>query len=77
MNIDQVYYVATTTQLSPDSAITGYEITESTYTLPFLDFLLVFLVLVFSIIAILVTDYFCYSKDTVIKLKNSIRVLKK
>lgn len=76
-NIDIIYYTATTTNLSPDGAMTGYNVTESQYFVPFLDFLLVFLVLIFSTIAILVVDYFCYPRPQVIKLKNNIKITKK
>lgn len=75
--IDYIYYTATTTILSPDYAITGYQVTQSQYNIPFFDFLLVFLVLVFTVMAVKLTDYFCYPRNTVLKIKNYLRVSKK
>ena len=36
--IDQIYYTATTTQLSPDGAMTGYTVTTANYSVPALNF---------------------------------------
>jgi len=38
---------------------------------------MVFLVLVFTIICVLLVDYFCYPKKYLIKIKNYLRISKR
>lgn len=71
-NIDIIYTTATTTD-----QLGAVSVTQTSQFVPFFDFLAVFLVLFLSIASILVTDYFCYPRPRVIKLKNYLRVSKK
>lgn len=72
-NIDYIYYVATTT----DEFGVIQSVTQSSYFIPFFDFLMVFLVLILSIVSVLTFDYLCYRKNSIIKLKNILKITKK
>jgi antibiotic biosynthesis monooxygenase (ABM) superfamily enzyme len=71
-NIDFIYYSATTTD-----SVGAQTFTQAQYFIPFFDFLLIFLVLIFSVVAVYLTDYFIHPQKTLIKLINKIRISKK
>ena len=71
-SIDYVYYTATTTDV-----LGGVTVTQAQYFIPFLDFFMIFLVLIFTIICVLLVDYFCYPKRYLIKIKNYLKISKR
>jgi hypothetical protein len=69
---DKIYYNATTTDASGTQIIYQGE-----YFVPFLDFFLVFCVLIFTIAAVWYAHYIMYPRESVIRIKNYIKISSK
>lgn len=71
--IDLIYYTATSTDLTTGSST----VINAQYYAPFLDFLLVFLVFSFTILSVWFTNWLMYPRKSVVRIKNTLKVLKK
>jgi hypothetical protein len=73
MNIDYIYYVATSTDQT-----TGYITTvQAQYFVPFLDYLLVFTVVSFAVLITWFTFYLLYRRDNKIRVYSNLNIRKK
>lgn len=71
--IDYIYYTATSTDIASGTQT----VIEGSYYIPFLDFLFIWLLFVFTILFIYFFNFFVYKKDKNLNIKNNIRISKR